>query len=108
MERMREQNEIPGFANIDDLGGKFLKYGPGMSKWGELIADAKKNNWDSQTAAFKEAFSRGDIATMERMREQNEIPGFANINDLGGNFSKYGSGMSKWGELIADAKKNKQ
>ena len=110
-----------GFGNIDDLGGEFAKYGPGMSKWGQLINDARKNqpaaapppvvyrshkNWAAFVADFTRAFERGDIEALEAMKKVQE--GFANIDDLGGKFGKYGAGMSKWQQLINDAKKNKK
>jgi len=111
LERLKKTQD--GFSNINDLGGEFTKYGAAMTKWKNLIADAKKNAghhhagslpWDDFRAAFTKAFHAGDVATLERLKANQD--GFGNINDLGGEFTKYGAAMTKWKNLIADAKKN--
>lgn len=66
-------------------------------------ATSSKLSWAEFRAQFNKAFDEGDTAKMEQLKSQT---GFANINDLGGRFMKYGSGMGKWTQLISDAKKN--
>jgi hypothetical protein len=67
---------ISGFYNLDDLGGIFLKYGPGFTKWDEMITDALENDRrakeycdkiDELTAwqeLFRRAFNIGDQKTL--------------------------------------------
>lgn len=106
------------FANIDDLGSRFSVYGAGMDGWERLIGDARKNapsaatsepkelEWGTLVSQFTEAFNAGDVETLEKLKEEQHQYGFANLDDLGSVFSKYGVGMDKWDELIADARKN--
>jgi|GEM_PF-3128730 len=111
LERLKANQD--GFGNINDLGGEFMKYGSGMTKWKNLIADAKKNAghhhagslpWEDFRTTFTKAFHAGAVAVLEHLKSTQD--GFGNINDLGGEFTKYGSGMTNWSKLIADAKKN--
>lgn len=61
------------------------------------------------TEQFKQAFHRGDVTELERLRTEREKVGdFHNINDFGGEIMKYGPGMDKWAQLIADAHKNRK
>ncbi len=63
-----------------------------------------EHNWEEFVQQFTEAFQQGDIQTLERLRAERQD--FGNINDLGGQFLKYGIGMSKWAQLIQDAQNN--
>jgi len=86
------------------LGGYFLKYGSGMDKWDELIADARQLSlikWNRFVNDFIIAFNAGDLVKLDELKTHD---GFWNIDDLGGYFLKYGSGMDKWDELIARKK----
>lgn len=67
-------------------------------------ASTTKLSWSEFRAQFNKAFDEGDIEKLNYFKSNQE--GFANINDLGGRFMKYGVGMGKWDQLISDAKKN--
>lgn len=64
--------------------------------------------WFEFRSQFYEAFDNGDVEKLEALKNEWSHKGFANINDLGQKFMKYGSGMGQWDALIADAKKNKK
>lgn len=68
----------------------------------------QKDSWFDFRSQFSNAFEEGNVSELERLKSDWSHKGFANINDLGGKFLKYGSGMGKWSELIADAQKNKK
>lgn len=67
---------------------------------------AQEEPWSSLVTKFTQAFDSGDTATLEALKSSWSSKGFANINDLGGKFMKYGGGMDKWDQLIEDAQKN--
>jgi hypothetical protein len=64
-----------------------------------------EENGHDEESEFREAFKRGDIETLEKLKAEGR---FSNLDDLGGWFFKYGSGMSKWDYLIQDALKNRK
>ncbi len=70
-------------------------------KYSSLRASEKREPiyWD-----IREAFDKGDTETLESLKTGIG----ANLNDLGGWFSKYGHGLSCWDYLIKDALKNKK
>lgn len=66
------------------------------------------DEWSKFHDTFADAFHRGDIDKLNELKESHRSKGFYNINDLGGEFMKYGSGTEKWDMLLADAAKNKK
>ncbi|MBA4117487.1 MAG: hypothetical protein C0514_01130 [Candidatus Puniceispirillum sp.] len=69
---------------------------------------AQEHEWPQLQSAFGKAFDRGDVEELERLKTDWADKGFANIDDLGGRFMKYGSTMKNWDKLIADAKENQK
>lgn len=67
-----------------------------------------EDEWARFHDAFADAFHRGDIEKLNELKESGAKIGFGNINDLSGEFVKYGSGLSQWDALIADAAKKKK
>lgn len=67
---------------------------------------SQEEPWSSLVSKFTDAFNRGDVATLESLKQSWRSRGFYNINDLGGMFMKYGAGMDQWPQLIEDAKMN--
>jgi hypothetical protein len=103
------KNTQNDFRNINDLGGYFMRYGSGMDKWNDLINDSIKytpspRTWEVFSQQFLYAFNNGHVHIMENLKSTQN--GFRNINDLSGDFMKYGSGMEKWNDLISDSMKN--
>lgn len=66
------------------------------------------DKWSQFNVQFEKAFNEGDVDTLEKLKVSGIPIGFHNLNDLGGNFMKYGGGIGRWNELIADAQKNKK
>jgi hypothetical protein len=80
-------------------------------KWKKEYEEFERThgNWNDFRTQFYKAYDAGDIETLEHLKsEWTGVGGFANINDLGGKFMKYGSGMDKWNQLIEDAERNKK
>lgn len=61
--------------------------------------------WREFSEEFKQAYLKGDVAKLETLKNENQ-PGFANLNDLGEVFFKYGPTLKEWNHLIADARNN--
>ena len=110
--KLESLSKTPGFANINDMGPGFSRYGSSLDNWNLLIADAKEvcktpdlnTNFIRFVYEFEIAFSKGNI---DRLMELKNVKGFANINDLRGEFMEYGPGLDNWEKLIDDARKLK-
>jgi len=63
-----------------------------------------EHNWHDFVQTFRQAFHQGDVQALEQLKTQRTD--FANINDLGDEFLKYGNDMDKWDQLIQDAHNN--
>lgn len=71
-----------------------------------LFASEAPLEWSDLVTTFTAAFNSGDVERLEQLRASQYEHGFANIDDLGEKFFKYGAGMDNWEQLISDAKKN--
>lgn len=59
--------------------------------------------WAALSDVMREAYKAGDTSTLESVKAL-QPQGFANIDDLGEPFSKYGSDPEGWDQMIVDAK----
>lgn len=64
-----------------------------------------KVNWEAFVQEFLKAFLCGNLTMLLTLRNLR-VEGFHNLDDLGGDFLKYGSGFDRWEELIADSREN--
>jgi hypothetical protein len=107
--KLESLRKTPGFANINDLGPGFSRYGSSLDNWDLLISDAREvckttdlnANFIRFIYEFEIAFNNGNI---KRLMELKNVRGFANINDLGGHFMEYGPGLDNWEKLMEDAR----
>jgi hypothetical protein len=72
---------------------------------GAVNVSAAERPWQEFSNAFAAAFDRGDVAELERLKRSGQA-GFGNLDDLGSKFRKYGTSLSEWDQMIADARQN--
>lgn len=98
---MSKLSYILSILSIFTVGISNLTYSAASPQHHEDDATKK---WFVFAKNFRKAFHEGNVTELERLKEEM-AEHFPNINDLGGEFMKYGAGQSKWDELIADAHK---